>query len=141
MRVLLFLAAVAALLVPAASAGGLPHPPPAPESPAPAAAAATSSPTPGELPPAELTVTATVSAERYIPPDPAPEGPEAGASYSECMEVWQDDSLCSGGEPAEPAPNPGGGEGIPSIEEQIAQCIAQTGLPQECEDKIRHGIP
>ncbi|MFW5420837.1 hypothetical protein J0910_29900 [Nocardiopsis sp. CNT-189] len=57
------------------------------------------------------------------------------------MEIWQDDSLCSGGGPAEPAPDPRGGEGIPSVDEQIAQCIAQTGLPKECEDKIRYGIP
>jgi DNA-directed RNA polymerase sigma subunit (sigma70/sigma32) len=40
----------------------------------------------------------------------------------------------------EPAPPPAD-DGIPSIDEQIAQCVEQTGLPQECEDKIRHGIP
>ncbi|NYH51394.1 hypothetical protein HNR06_000983 [Nocardiopsis arvandica] len=31
-------------------------------------------------------------------------------------------------------------EGVPSVEEQIQQCIEQTGLPEECRNKIEHGV-
>lgn len=42
-------------------------------------------------------------------------------------------------EPEVPPP-PEAGDEVPSIEEQIRQCIEQTGLPEACRDKIEHGI-
>ncbi|WP_157036466.1 hypothetical protein [Streptomonospora alba] len=40
----------------------------------------------------------------------------------------------------EPAPTRETGE-VPPLDEQIEQCTRQTGMPQACEVKIRHGIP
>ncbi|MFD6952959.1 MULTISPECIES: hypothetical protein [unclassified Nocardiopsis] len=45
--------------------------------------------------------------------------------------------------PSTPAPEPEAPdvtEGVPSVEEQIQQCIEQTGLSEECRNKIEHGI-
>ncbi|ASU81493.1 hypothetical protein CDO52_00675 [Nocardiopsis gilva YIM 90087] len=82
-----------------------------PKPPRAAPPAPLSEPQTRDMPEAELTATATVTEPQYVPP--------------------------------EPPPNPGGydPESMPSIDEQIAECTRQTGLPQACEDKIRHGIP
>ncbi|WP_017539225.1 hypothetical protein [Nocardiopsis halophila] len=88
-----------------------------------------------DLPSAEQSASATVAAPEHVP-EPASESTQddAWVSYEECIYGGGSETECS------QLPRNEDLE-VPSVDEQIQQCTEQTGLPQECEDKIRHGIP
>ena len=73
--------------------------------------------------------TATTEANTvYQPPAPQP-APDGQAA---CEDTWAVPEMCVD-EPAHDLP-------VPSLDEQIAACTAQTGDPVGCEETIRFGI-
>lgn len=84
------------------------------------------------------------------PPDPEPieffqspastERPEPPDTAEHTATATADGDTVHQPPPPPPPPAPPANDGVPSIEEQIQQCIAQTGLTQACRDKIEHGI-